>query len=183
MLDDLWAGWRSDYLATVSGDPTPIRPDAEGSLFERLLALATTDGDEAALVVHRGASCSVILNAYPYATGHTMVIPNRAVADLGGLGDKEHVELWDLVRATVQAVQVAYDCGGVNVGANLGAAAGAGIPDHLHVHVVPRWRGDTNFMTTVANTRVMPEPLDLTWRRLRDAWPTADVGGYGHTDG
>jgi len=171
MLDHLWAGWRSAYLEAVTGDPTPLRPDDRGSLFERLLALADAEGDEAALVVHRSATCAVLLNAYPYTTGHLLVVPRRAVADLAVLDDATHLELWDLVRRAVAAVRQAYGCGGVNVGLNLGAAAGAGVPDHLHVHVVPRWDGDTNFMTATAGTRVLPEPLGETWNRLRAVWP------------
>lgn len=167
-LDNLWAGWRSAYLASVTTDPTPLLPDADGSLFERLLALP----DAEALVVARGTRCSALLNAYPYATGHLMVIPNRAVPDLADLDDAEHAELWSMVRDAVAAVRAAYGCEGVNVGANLGRAGGAGVPDHLHVHVVPRWTGDTNFMTTVAATRVIPEDLATTWAKVRDNWPT-----------
>lgn len=173
MLDHLWAGWRSAYLEAVTGDPAPLRPDERGSLFERLLALADAEGDEAALVLHRGEHASVLLNAYPYATGHLLVVPTRAVADLADLDAVTHAELWDLVRRGVAAVRAAYGCGGVNVGLNLGAAAGAGVPDHLHVHVVPRWEGDTNFMTATADTRVLPEALADTWVRLRAVWPTA----------
>ena len=172
MLEHLWAGWRSAYLEAVTGDPSALRPDDTGSLFERLLALADADGDEAALVVHRGVHAAVLLNAYPYATGHLLVLPTRAVADLTDLDAGTHTELWDLVRRGVAAVGQAYGCDGVNVGLNLGAAAGAGVPDHLHVHVVPRWDGDTNFMTTTADTRVLPEALADTWARLRAVWPT-----------
>ena len=173
MLDHLWAGWRSSYLEAVTGDPTPLRPNEQGSLFERLLTLAATEGDEAALVVHRGERASVLLNAYPYATGHLLVVPNRAAANLADLDDATHTGLWELVRRGVAAVGEAYGCGGVNVGLNLGAAAGAGVPDHLHVHVVPRWEGDTNFMTATAATRVLPEPLGETWSRLRAVWPSS----------
>lgn len=171
MLDHLWAGWRSAYLEAVTGDPTPLRPDERGSLFERLLALAEADGDEAAFLVHRGSRGAVLLNAYPYATGHLLVVPNRAAANLEDLDEGTHTELWSLVRRSVAAVREAYGCGGVNVGLNLGVAAGAGVPDHLHVHVVPRWEGDTNFMTATAGTRVMPESLEVTWSRLRAVWP------------
>ena len=171
MLDHLWAGWRSAYLEAVTGDPTALRPNDQGSLFERLLALAATQGDEAAMVVDRGERVSALLNAYPYATGHLLVVPNRAAANLEDLDEVTHADLWSLVRRSVAAVREAYGCGGVNVGLNLGAAAGAGVPDHLHVHVVPRWEGDTNFMTAAAGTRVLPEPLDQTWARLRSVWP------------
>ena len=99
-----------------------------------------------------------------------MVVPNRAVADLADLTDAESEELWSAVRAAVAAIRRAYNPEGVNVGINLGAAAGAGLPDHLHVHCMPRWQGDTNFMTTVAEARVLPEPLTESWSRLRNAW-------------
>jgi ATP adenylyltransferase len=166
-LDHLWAGWRRRYIAGMAEDPSPVRPDADGSLFERILALPDDEG----MVVHRGERCAALLNAYPYSNGHLLVVPLRAVAGLGDLDDDEHRELWETVRDAVTALGAAYGPEGVNVGANLGAAAGAGVPDHLHVHVVPRWSGDTNFMTTVANTRVLPETLAGCWERLRAAWP------------
>jgi ATP adenylyltransferase len=169
-LDHLWAGWRHTYIDSVVADRDDERPSSEapqGSLFERILDLP----DDEAFVVHRGDRCSVLLNAYPYTTGHVLVMPNRAVAELDDLDEVTYDELWHLVRDAVAALRVAYRCDGVNVGANLGAAAGAGVPDHLHVHCLPRWNGDTNFMTAVADTRVLPEPLGVTWRKLRDAWP------------
>ena len=116
----------------------------------------------------------MILNAYPYNSGHVMVLPNRAVADLDDLTREEHEELWRLVTDAVTAIRAAYSPEGVNVGLNLGRAAGAGVPDHLHVHCLPRWAGDTNFMTSVAETRVLPEPLDETHSRLTAAWPSDD---------
>lgn len=173
-LDHLWAGWRTTYIDSITGTAddggiiTPI-PQDEGSLFERILRLPDDEG----YIVHRGVRAAVLLNAYPYTSGHALVLPNRAVADLGQLDDDEHLELWSLVRSTVAAVQTAYRCQGINVGMNLGEAGGAGVPDHLHVHVLPRWLGDTNFMTSVAETRVMPEPLDRSWQKLRAAFPVA----------
>lgn len=171
-LDRLWAGWRLAYVAgdpaaTSTPPPAPTGDGADGSLFERLLALP----DEESYVVHRGPRCSSILNAYPYTNGHLMALPNRAVARLDQLDDAEHAELWREVRDAVTALERAYGCEGVNVGLNLGSAGGAGVPDHLHVHVLPRWSGDTNFMTTVAETRVLPESLGESWRRLGTAWP------------
>ncbi len=112
-----------------------------------------------------------MLNAYPYGSGHLLVLPNRAVADLGDLTADEATELWATVHQAVAAIRAAYTPDGVNVGVNLGAGAGAGVPDHLHVHCLPRWSGDTNFMTAVAETRVLPEPLAVTWAKLRAAWP------------
>lgn len=169
-LDHLWAGWRSSYLRAVTTDDRSIRPDEHGSLFERILALPDAEG----FVVHRGERVATVLNAYPYANGHVLVLPVRAVADLADLEADESAELWDEVRSAVAALRAAYDCPGVNVGLNLGEAAGAGVPDHLHLHALPRWPGDTNFMTAVAQTRVLPEPLDVAWQRLRTAWPAVD---------
>jgi diadenosine tetraphosphate (Ap4A) HIT family hydrolase len=188
-LDHLWAGWRRAYIEAITDAPpapTGARPEpgsAElagaapavappappaGSLFEGILRLPDDEG----LVVHRGSRCSVVLNAYPYTNGHVLVLPNRAVPRLDELTVEEHGELWTLVREAVAAIETAYRCDGVNVGMNLGKAAGAGVPDHLHAHVLPRWDGDTNFMTVVAETRVLPETLSATWLKLRGAWPT-----------
>ena len=168
-LGHLWAGWRTAYIHTVNEDPTPLRPDEFGSLFERILVLPDDEG----MVVHRGRTCAVLMNAYPYTNGHVLVLPQRAVADLADLTGAEQAELWQLVADAVAAVRSAFRADGVNVGLNLGAAAGAGVPDHLHVHVLPRWDGDTNFMTAVAEARVLPETLSSSWQRLRDAWPDA----------
>lgn len=166
-LDHLWAGWRHEYIDAVNEDDEILGPDATGSLFERILRLS----DEEGMVVHRGEHCSVLLNAYPYTNGHLLVLPNRAVADYEALTDDELVEMARLQRDAVLALKAAYRCDGVNVGMNLGRAAGAGVPDHVHAHALPRWDADSNFMTAVANTRVLPEPLDETWRKVRANWP------------
>jgi ATP adenylyltransferase len=167
-FEHLWAGWRAAYIESVASGEPRLEPPGEGSLFERLLRLS----DDEAFVVHRGTRCSALLNAYPYTNGHLLVLPNRAVAELSELDADEMVELWSMVRDGVAALGAAYGCDGVNVGMNLGAAAGAGVPEHLHAHVLPRWHGDTSFTTTVATTRVLPEPLDVSWQKLRTAWPT-----------
>lgn len=177
-LDHLWAGWRRAYIETVTASPpaarAPVTPPAArapmtppASLFEGILALDDGEG----FIVHRGKRCSVLLNAYPYTNGHVLVMPNRALPTLGGLDDDEHAELWELVRDAVAAIERAYASDGINVGVNQGRAAGAGVPEHVHVHVLPRWNGDTNFMTAVAETRVTPETLSATWHKLRKAWP------------
>lgn len=167
-LDHLWAGWRHSYIDAVS-EPgnTSLDPDESGSLFERILALPDDEG----MIVFRGATCAVLLNAYPYTSGHMLVVPNRAVAGLEDLSDDELVEMSRLSRDGVVALKTSYRCDGVNVGINLGRAAGAGVPTHLHTHVLPRWDADSNFMTAVAQARVLPEPLDETLRKLRAAWP------------
>lgn len=108
----------------------------------------------------------VMLNKYPFASGHLMVVPTRHASDLGELSPEEHAALFELVRASASALKVAVNAEGLNIGINLGSSAGAGIAEHLHVHIVPRWRGDMNFMPVVADLRVMPEALDATWNRL-----------------
>ena len=122
-------------------------------------------------MVWRGQLTFVVLNAYPYASGHVLVLPLRHVGSLGELTEAESAELWSATRRAVATIEAAYDPDGVNMGANLGRAAGAGLPSHVHLHVLPRWAGDTNFMTSVAETRVLPETLGLSWKRLTDAWP------------
>jgi ATP adenylyltransferase len=164
-LERLWAGWRLSYIETTNVEPPP----GHGSIFERILAL--DEPDDVTYIVWRGTSCFAILNAYPYSNGHVLVMPYRAVPELEGLTGEESDELWRGTRLAVTAVKAAYGCEGINVGINLGRPAGAGVPDHLHVHVLPRWAGDTNFMTSVAEARVLPETLDASWVKLRAAWP------------
>lgn len=167
-LDRWWAGWRIEYIQDALADEGADEGD-DRSLFERILHSGLPD--EETYVLYRGSVSFAVLNAYPYTCGHLMVLPQRAVAELEALEEHETAELWATVRDAVVAIKTAYDPDGVNVGMNLGRGAGAGVPDHLHVHCLPRWSGDTNFMTTVAETRVLPEALDVTWRRLREAWP------------
>jgi ATP adenylyltransferase len=167
-MDRLWAGWRSAYLDDAASG-TLGSGHAEGSIFTRILACGLDDGET--YIVHRDERVFVILNGFPYITGHVLVMPYREVASLEDLTKEEAGELWAVVTDAVVAIKGAYRPEGVNVGLNLGAAAGAGVAGHLHVHVLPRWNADTNFMTTVAEARVMPEDLATTWRKLRDAWP------------
>jgi ATP adenylyltransferase len=120
----------------------------------------------------RGQWCAAVLNAYPYTSGHLMVMPVRHVGEIEDLDDDEMTELWAGVRDAVLALKAAYRPDGINVGLNLGRSAGAGVPGHLHVHALPRWDGDTNFMTTVAGARVMPETLADSQAKVGAAWPT-----------
>ena len=175
-LEHLWATWRSDYVrsagAESGGGATGAAGAGEpGSLFERILA--ADEPEERTLIVRRGPTCFVLLNRFPYTSGHLMVLPNRAVADLAGLTGEEHAELWSTVTTAVTALRLAVDCDAVNVGLNLGRAAGGSQSDHLHVHCVPRWEGDANFMTVAAGTRVLPVSLEESWSRLREVWPAA----------
>jgi ATP adenylyltransferase len=143
-------------------------------VFCRLAASGPPSADNG--VVWIGAETFVVLNAYPYASGHVMVVPRRHVATLGELTGDEGSELWSALRMAIAVLETAYGPEGMNLGANLGRAAGAGIPRHVHFHAVPRWYGDTNFMTAVGDTRVLPETLAATWERLHRAWP-ADTDG------
>ncbi|GAC1587359.1 MAG: HIT domain-containing protein [Acidimicrobiales bacterium] len=185
-LGRLWAGWRGAYVAgTVDADRAGTTGDyraaeavsgalGPGQVVTCVLCRVTApaNDDATANVVHRGTYCVAILNAYPYTSGHLMVLPSRHVGEVEDLGDEESAELWEMTRCGVAALKSAYQPGGVNIGANLGRAAGAGVPGHLHMHALPRWDGDTNFMTTVAETRVLPEALGDSWARLRSAWPS-----------
>jgi ATP adenylyltransferase len=172
-LDHLWATWRSAYVGQVTD--TRSLPDAEAaagrSLFERILAGADEEGDEVAGVLWRGATCFALLNLYPYTAGHLMVLPQRAVADLEDLTAVEETELWAGVRDAVVALKASLHCDAVNVGVNLGEAAGGSQSDHLHVHCVPRWTGDANFIAVAADTRVLPISLEEAASRIRAAWP------------
>lgn len=163
-LDRLWAGWRSTYI-----DGVVATPPADECLF---CSLSLAPPDEAQLVA-RDETMFAVLNAYPYTSGHVMVAPLRHEADLDGLDVDEANALIAMTQHATTAVRTAYSPDGINVGMNLGRAAGAGIPGHLHVHVLPRWSGDTNFMTSVAEARVLPEPLATTLEKLRSAWPGA----------
>jgi ATP adenylyltransferase len=164
-LDRIWNGWRSQYVneagARVVGDA--------GSVFTEILASGLSDED--AYILRRGVHTFAILNAFPYTSGHLMVLPYREVSDLEHLTADEASELWRMVTDAVRAVKHAYTPGGINVGINMGRAAGGSISEHLHVHVVPRWSGDGNFMTAIAETRTLPEPLSLTAQKIRASWP------------
>jgi ATP adenylyltransferase len=131
---------------------------------------ATASAEAAPLVLHRGRHCYVILNLFPYNSGHLMVVPNRHVATLSSTTPAERCEMMDLTQLAEQALTEAYKPQGLNVGMNLGRSAGAGIVDHIHVHVVPRWNGDTNFMTVVGEVRVLPEDVAETAQRLRETF-------------
>jgi diadenosine tetraphosphate (Ap4A) HIT family hydrolase len=164
-LERLWAGWRATYIEGVATQPAP--EGAEGCLFERLAAAP----DDDALVLARNEHAFAVMNAYPYTSGHLMVAPLRHESTLAGLSRDEAAAVMTLVQDANVAVYAAYRPDGINVGANIGRAAGAGIPGHVHVHVLPRWAGDTNFMTAVAEARVLPEPLTTSFAKLRAEWP------------
>lgn len=167
-LGRLWAGWRAEYVASVSGEGTA--DDAVFSSPFEEIGRGDRPDDET-YVVWRGEHTYAVLNAFPYTTGHLLLVPYLPSASPDDLDDATWSELWEAVRVAVRVLRSVYSPDGVNVGLNLGRAAGAGVPGHLHVHCLPRWAGDTNFMTTVGGVRVLPETLDDTWRKLRGAWP------------
>ena len=153
-MDRLWAPWRLSYVTAAPAPADCIFCDACASHDAELLLL-------------RGTHSYVVLNLYPYNNGHLMVVPNRHLSSLQALTPAEQAELMHLARLSEMALGEAYSPHGINVGINLGKAAGAGIENHLHIHLVPRWSGDTNFMTAVGETRVLPEELAATVARLK----------------
>jgi len=158
-MDRLWSPWRYHYVSTVS--------PGDACIF---CAKAREDRDEENLILHRGRLNYALLNLFPYTTGHLMITPYRHVAQLEDLTEEEAAELMQLTRLAVRCLREVYRPQGFNLGMNLGECAGAGIAGHLHMHVLPRWTGDANFMTTVGETRVMPEDLRETWRKLAAAF-------------
>ena len=156
-MQRLWTPWRMAYVTTTS--------EAQACVF--CVACNPDEAAPAAITLFRGTTCFVILNLYPYNNGHLMVVPYRHVPSLDSMTPDERAELMELTRRSELALNEAYRPHGLNVGINLGRAAGAGVVDHLHVHVVPRWNGDTNFMAVVGETRVLPEDLPQTAARLR----------------
>ena len=160
MTKPLWAPWRLEYVQSADEDGR--------CLFCRA---AEPGADEEKLVVHRGEAAVVLLNKFPYSSGHLMVAPVRHAGDFAELSDEEALELHRLAGQGIGALAQIYSPQGYNLGWNLGRIAGAGIVDHVHLHVVPRWAGDTNFMPVLADVKVMPEHLVETRRKLADAWP------------
>ena len=159
-LQRLWAPWRSGYIGgsdILDGCPFCVLPERG------------PDRDRESLILHRGRHTFAILNAYPYNPGHLMLVPFGHVAELDALEPSVADELWASTRTAVAAVQRVLRCEGVNVGMNLGTAGGAGITQHLHLHVVPRWVGDTNFVSVVGATRVLPQALDELYQPLAEA--------------
>jgi ATP adenylyltransferase len=159
-MDYLWTPWRYQYIIKT------------GESAECVFCAAGRDPDDHAwFVVHRGARNFVLLNRFPYTSGHIMVVPYEHVATLEDAAEETLLELIRLARRSERCLRSVYHPEGLNLGMNIGRSAGAGIAGHIHLHVLPRWTGDTNFMTTVGETRVLPEDLEVTWKRLRAAFP------------
>ena len=190
-MDYLWTPWRYRYVSgeDVADDAQPRRPGVVPELsgwpgdrhcvfcnLHSSAAWAAGEGmdpvqaDRLAHIVYRGRNCFVCLNAFPYSSGHVMVIPYDHQQSLAALDEAAALEMMQLARRTETVLRSVYTPQGINLGMNLGKAAGAGVDEHLHLHVLPRWLGDTNFMTVTAETRVLPEDLDVTWQRLHAAF-------------
>ena len=162
-MDIMWAPWRSEYLnQNNSGEPKK-----DVCVFCDAL---TTEDDHERHIIYRGKTAFVILNKYPYNNGHMLVMPKRHISRPDMMTDEERVEIMNLIVKAQTVLYEVYRPHGVNIGANIGEAAGAGIAQHMHFHVLPRWNADANFMTTVCNMRVIPESLDETWEKIRKAW-------------
>jgi ATP adenylyltransferase len=187
-MDHLWTPWRYAYVTSADGAPRPGVPSSLAAwpgdldcVFCNLIASvdhAIANGmdpekaEAAGGLVWRAKHCFICLNAYPYTSGHVMVVPYAHLDRLSKLPTEAAHELVDLAQRTEAILQRLYTPHGFNFGMNLGRAAGAGVAGHLHLHAMPRWAGDTNFMTTVAESRVLPEELDITWKRMREAFGT-----------
>lgn len=185
-MDILWTPWRYAYITAADGAPragVPASlsawPGDLGCVFCNLIAsidyaiahgMSVDEAEAAGGLVLRGKHCFVCLNAFPYTSGHVMVMPFAHLDRLAALPVDTAHELIELAQRTERALEKSYSPHGFNFGLNVGQAAGAGVAGHLHLHALPRWAGDTNFMTTVGETRVLPEELDATWKRLREAF-------------
>lgn len=183
-MDQLWTPWRYAYITQMDGEkqrqgvPAELAawPGDKHCVFCNLIAaadyavaqgMAPEQAERAAHIVLRGQSCFICLNAYPYTSGHVMVIPFDHEASLAALPLETAREMMDLAQQTVGIFEQVYSPHGINLGMNLGKAAGAGVAGHLHLHALPRWLGDTNFMSVIGETRILPEGLDATWERMR----------------
>ncbi|NMC54219.1 MAG: HIT domain-containing protein [Chloroflexi bacterium] len=165
-MDYLWSPWRMDY---IKSEKTPRQ-----CVFCE--ALKQND-DEEMLILARAEHSFIILNRYPYNNGHLMVVPNAHKATLNELDAETRAEMMELLSKVETMLNIEYRPEGINMGVNIGAAAGAGVADHIHFHVVPRWNGDVNFMGSVALTRVLPEDLRQTYQRMKKAWEAMEAGG------
>ena len=189
-MDRLWTPWRYEYVTRAKESAAPGVPAAltawvesgapvTDCVFCNMIAAAdyavrqgmpAADAEKAAYILARTRHTYLCLNAFPYATGHILIVPYRHVDSLAALSPEEAQEMMDLAQRVERVLRTVYQPGGMNFGLNLGEAGGAGIASHIHMHALPRWIGDTNFMTATADTRVLPEALETTWSRIRQTW-------------
>lgn len=189
-MDRLWTPWRYDYVSRAESSLRPGVPAAleawsksgaedSGCVFCNMIAavdyaiaegMTAEEAEKATHLLARGKHCYLCLNAFPYGTGHVLIVPYRHIDSLAALPPEEAQEMMSLAQRIESVLRSVYSPAGMNFGLNLGEAAGAGIAAHIHMHALPRWIGDTNFMTAIADTRVLPEALDTTWTRIRQEW-------------
>ncbi len=187
-MDRLWTPWRYDYVSRTdkqrrkgvpaeleawSGDHDCVFCNMIAAVDYAIITASNREAarestERAAHILRRGEHCFLCLNAFPYSTGHILIVPYEHTDSLAALGSAAAQEMMALAQQTERALRSVYQPNGLNFGLNLGESAGAGVANHIHLHALPRWSGDTNFMTVVAETRVLPETLDITWRRLRE---------------
>jgi ATP adenylyltransferase len=160
-LERLWSPWRYDYIAAGGA----AESEATGCVFCKIRD--DRDRDELNFVLYRAAHSFIVLNIYPYISGHLLIVPNEHVGDLDAARKEVTDELMDLSKRCQTALRDVYQPAGFNLGMNLGRSGGAGIVDHIHLHLLPRWTGDSNFMSTIGETRVIPEDLSVTYQKLR----------------
>jgi ATP adenylyltransferase len=169
MIDNIWSGWRSEYLNNLDLPTTEAVDDHDHrSIFTRILESGLPDAET--FIVHRGRTVFTIMNSFPYSVGHVLVLPYRQIAELGDLSPEETTEIWSEVERGVRVLRQVLAPDGFNIGLNLGAASGGSVSEHLHVHVVPRRFGDSNFTVATASMKTISEALDVTADRLRSAW-------------
>jgi ATP adenylyltransferase len=166
VLDVLRAPWRSDYINSYEND----RQKNESTGYCIFCAYPKENNDEENLIIHRGSFTFVILNRFPYATGHLMIVPYRHTSIFQSFTDEESHELFFYAKKCASILGRIYGAAGFNLGMNIGHVAGAGIDTHLHLHLVPRWNGDTNFMSVTAETKVLPESLSVTRKKILNSW-------------
>ena len=189
-MERLWTPWRYEYVSRSNDSARPGVPDALNSwpgpgsgdgncVFCNMIAavdhaiaqgMPAADAERAAHILFRARACFLCLNAFPYATGHILIVPYSHLDSLAALPAEDAAEMMALAQRVESVLRAVYRPAGMNFGLNLGEAGGAGIAGHIHMHALPRWIGDTNFMTVTADTRVLPEALDTTWARIREAW-------------
>ncbi|MDP9049620.1 MAG: HIT domain-containing protein [Acidobacteriota bacterium] len=194
-MERLWTPWRYEYVSRA-GDSSRLGVPAalsawpglgggdKGCVFCNMIAavdyaitggMAAEEAERAAYLLVRGRSCFLCLNAFPYSTGHILIVPYAHLDSLAALPGDDAAEMMALAQRVEDVLRAVYRPAGMNFGLNLGEAGGAGIAGHIHMHALPRWIGDTNFMTATADTRVLPEALETTWAKIRGAW--GDLGG------
>jgi len=158
-MDTLWAPWRIKYITSNEHPGKCV-----------FCAAPEENNDQGNLILYRGKNTFIIMNRYPYTTGHLMIVPYVHTANMDSLASEIRAEMMEMVNDAINKLKIVYKPDGINVGINLGSAAGAGIAEHMHIHIVPRWNGDTNFMSTVGEARVLPESLESTYSRLVELW-------------